>query len=645
MIWLNEAQHYLGARQGLGEQIAATLRTRLADRERAPILVVGTLWPEYARTFTALPQPGQPDPHSQARALLAGCRLELPDHFDTAAITSATHLAASGDQQLSQALQQARDGRLAQFLAGAAELLHRYRTASPAAGAVLRAAMDARRLGVGPHLSAQFLAHAAEDYLGDDDFDALADRWFAQVLAETGEAVHGNLAPLRNVRPRPAHRTPAPRTPATSSNNSYRLADYLEQHGRHDRQALCPPASFWEAAHTHLTRPDDLIRLAEQAERRLRNRWAEALYQRAADAGVISAWQHLYELRLVAGDEDGAQASLLRAVQVGSTDAMSRLAQIRLGEGDRTTAEAYIRQAANAGSVFALRQLAALQEDAGAYQEAEVIYRRAAGDGDIIATEQLVELLERTGQPDAAEQVASQAATAGDPDLLTRLALIRQKTGDHQGARTLARQAAEDGDRDPLLRLAYACNASGDRAGAESLAQESAAAGSIDALAWLAAARLHTGEIQEAERLYQQLLLTPQGHDAALQGLATLNEMRGDRQRAEDFAWRAADRGNIYALCELAHMREGTGNLEGAEDLYRRCIDAGHDHPVIYLVELLERAGRHDEATALASETADAGDGYALVNLAEIRQSTAAEEYSPVLQHEPATDGVLPTST
>ncbi|MFI8301460.1 hypothetical protein ACIGCZ_36745 [Streptomyces nigra] len=42
----------------------------------------------------------------------------------------------------------------------------------------------------------------------------------------------------------------------------FRLADYLEQHGRTTRRHLCPDSSFWHAAATHLTQPNDLDNLA-----------------------------------------------------------------------------------------------------------------------------------------------------------------------------------------------------------------------------------------------------------------------------------------------------------------------------------------------------------------------------------------------
>ncbi|MGW1675571.1 hypothetical protein [Streptomyces sp. NPDC002324] len=85
VVWLNEAQHYLGDRVA-GERIAAAVHRLLVDEERGPVLVLGTLWPEYAAKYTALPTPGEQDPYSRVRELLAGRTLAVPDAFDTAAL-------------------------------------------------------------------------------------------------------------------------------------------------------------------------------------------------------------------------------------------------------------------------------------------------------------------------------------------------------------------------------------------------------------------------------------------------------------------------------------------------------------------------------------------------------------------------------
>ena len=79
-MWLNEAQRYLGTADGAGERVAAGLRALLRDRDRGPVLVLATLWPEFWDELTARP-PGGADPHAQARELLAGHDIPVPAAF------------------------------------------------------------------------------------------------------------------------------------------------------------------------------------------------------------------------------------------------------------------------------------------------------------------------------------------------------------------------------------------------------------------------------------------------------------------------------------------------------------------------------------------------------------------------------------
>lgn len=52
VVWLNEAQHYFGNPR-VGQQIAAAIHTLLVEPEHQPILILGTLWPDYVAQFTA----------------------------------------------------------------------------------------------------------------------------------------------------------------------------------------------------------------------------------------------------------------------------------------------------------------------------------------------------------------------------------------------------------------------------------------------------------------------------------------------------------------------------------------------------------------------------------------------------------------
>ncbi|WP_406500204.1 helix-turn-helix domain-containing protein [Streptomyces sp. NBC_00846] len=559
VVWLNEAQHYLGDRK-FGERIAAAVRQLLLDEERGPVLVLGTLWPEYAHDYTAPPTPGEDDPYSLVRELMAGHTVSVPGTFDAAALATATALAKQGDTLLADALTRNRNAsRITQDLAGAPELLRRYEQPRQAASrALLEAAMDARRLGTGLHLPQAFLTDAAPDYLSDHDYDQLTDDWAEQAYAELAEQVHGKQAPLRRTTRRPSRRPPTPTTDAGTTlppptGPVFLLADYLEQHGRTTRRSLCPPASFWYAAHTHLTHPDDLNNLAQAAKNRHRLQWSHHLLQRAANHGNSGALTRLAGMREEAGDRDSAETLYRQAADHGNSGAVVNLIGMWEKTGDQDGAETLAQQAANRGDIFALTALAAMREEAGDRDGAETLARQAADHGNTFALENLAGMRELAGDRDGAETLYRQAADHGNSGALVSLAEMREEAGDQDGAETLAQQAANHGNTAAWPLLAEMREEAGDQDGAETLARQAADHGDGYALVNLAAMREEAGDRDGAETLYRQA--ADHGNTRALVGLAGMREEAGDRDGAETLARQAADHGNTDALPHLAEMR------------------------------------------------------------------------------------------
>ncbi|MEW1639303.1 helix-turn-helix domain-containing protein [Streptomyces sp. NPDC093801] len=629
VVWLNEAQDYLGDREA-GERIAAALHDLLTSDERGPVLVLGTLWPEYAAQYAAMPSPDRQDPHSRARELLSGRTLTVPDAFDAQALTTAAALARDGDQLLTDALTRAgASGRVAQDLAGAPELLHRYERATPAARALLEAAMDARRLGVGLHLAQAFLTDAAADYLTDTDYDQLTEDWSQRAFAELAEPVHGKQAPLRSTTTRPQQRPPTPSPPAHTTHPAtagpmLRLADYLEQHGRTTRRPLCPPDSFWHAALTRLTRPDDLSNLTEAAHTRHRLQWAHHLRHRAANCGDPGALARLAEMREETGDREGAESFARQAADHGDPGALARLAMLRERAGDGEGAQRLYRQAADRGDSYAPAQLAMLRERAGDGEGAESLYRQDASRGSAYAQDRLAELRERAGDREGAESLYRQAADRGNPYALARLAELRQRAGDREGAESFARQAADRGDSYPLVCLAELRQRAGDREGAESLYRHAADRGDPLALVCLAELRERAGDREGAESLYRQA--ADRGDSYPLLCLAEMREEVGDGEGAESFARQASDRGDPGALARLAEMREEAGDHEGAESLYRQAADRGNPGALARLAEIQEEAGDHEGAEGFALQASDHGEFRALARLALRREVAGGRE-------------------
>jgi hypothetical protein len=468
VVWLNEAQHYLlTPNTTLGERVAAGLRELLRTPARGPVLVLGTIWPEYWATLTATPSPGIPDPHAHARALLTGTAIEVPDIFTGPDLAALDEQAAT-DPRLVEARDHAEEGQITQYLAGGPALLERYTTAPPAAKAVITAAMDARRLGHSLPLPRSLFAHAAFGYLTTQQADDLDNdgRWFETALTYASQPCRGARGPLTPIRSHPTD--PLLRAVAGQDEMRYRLADYLEQHARTIRRFTAPPAAFWDAA-CHAATNDDVCALADAARNRGRYRHAAVLYQQAADAGDRSALVRLARLQEDIGDQAGAEAFARQALDAGDASALLALARSRERARDLASAEALYQQAADAGHSDALIHLARLQD----------------WDED----------------PAGAEALALQIAEAGHPDALTELGMVREEAFDLAGAEPLYQQAADAGDPDALVHLARLREEAGDTAGAEALAHQAADAGYPFALSQVARLREQAGDRAGAEAI------------------------------------------------------------------------------------------------------------------------------------------------
>ena len=304
VVWLNEAQDYLGAADNaLGEQVAAGLRALLRDPARAPVLVLATLWPQFWDALTARPEDGT-DLHPQARELLAGRDIAVPLVFTAEQME---RLSREKDPRLLLAAEEAQAGQAIQFLAGAKELLARYRNAPPAAAALINVAMDARRLGMGIDLPQDFLEAAAPGYLTGAEWDAQSEDWLKQAWAYTAVRCKGVPGPLTQIRRRPVRSRgrrnsshnrdePAAEQAGIPETQLYRLADFLDQHGRRLRKGLLPPPDFWAAAAAWAS-PRDQAALGFAAHERGLYRDAAQLYKNAAARGNQSAVLYLSKPR------------------------------------------------------------------------------------------------------------------------------------------------------------------------------------------------------------------------------------------------------------------------------------------------------------------------------------------------------------
>ncbi|MGK5683754.1 hypothetical protein [Actinoplanes sp. URMC 104] len=577
VVWLNEAQQYLLTVDPLeGEAVAAGLRTLLADASRSPVLVLATMWPHYWSTLTTRPDPNRPDPYAQARELLAGADIAVPDSFSAGDLRNLQSVAAH-DPRLQHAARYAQDGRVTQHLAGVPELLARYRNAQPAAKAIIEVAVDARRLGHLVDIPHALLETAAPGYLSDFDWHQLGEDWLRQALTYTARPCHGVPGPLTPVRRRPDD--------APSDGPRYRLADYLDQTGRAERAGRFPPAAFWNAAVTAITDARLLYDLGRQAEYRGRYHRAAQLYWHAGRRGSVQAHLDLAVLLRRAGEARAAEVLYRRLAEGGHLGALWPLAEMLQEAGDAAGAEAHYRELADRGNLSGLWALAGMRQKTGDTAAAEAIYREAADRGNTGALMEIAAMRVQMGDVAGAEAVCREAADRGDIGPLVELGQMRERAGDEDGARALYRQAAESRARGASVRSAGAMGAVNrsavDNGGAGAQTQPSGTpkagggsvkdeahyrravdGGNVVALLHLAGLRERAGDMAGAEAIY--LRAAEHGNVAALMGLAGLKERAGDLAEAEALCGRAADHGTAVALTELAAMRERAGDTFGA---------------------------------------------------------------------------------
>ena len=470
VVWLNDSQHYL-LDPDRAEQVASGLRDLLNDARRGPVLVVGSIWHEDWATLSTVPAPGQwtserhPDPFGQARQLVGDNGIIVPETFTGDDLKAARDFA--DDPRLADALRHAEQGHITQYLAGVPALLKRYRTAYPAAKALIEAAMDVLRTVPGLRLTRDLLEGAAEGYLTGVQFDLLDEAWFEAALASLAAPQRGTRGPLTPIRPR--HRQPAPARP------SYRLAPYLQHHGRVSRRTTRVPAALWEALLHYQGAPAAfLYYLGDRAEDHGLLRTAARFYAAAADAGDAKATPTMAFLLEIAGRTDEAILWWRRAGDGndhGGTIA-EYVARLLESQGRAEEALHYWKRSADLGNPDALekagRRLAELghlddavrwwqraadlasddQDMAACYsanaaellvrdnrlEEALTWWLRAVGTGSFMGQLAAVpQELHETGQADAAAQrLRAHAADATHPDATIAECLrLLQDASDH----------------------------------------------------------------------------------------------------------------------------------------------------------------------------------------------------------------------
>ncbi|WP_152627917.1 hypothetical protein [Streptacidiphilus neutrinimicus] len=498
VLWLDNAHQLFFEPEG--EQAAATVQSLL--EENGPIAVIATIWPEEYRALTAHPAPraGQdelkprPDPHGRARDLLGSSALiTVPDAFTEPQMGDLRRLA-----RVDPALEMALDwvsapSEVTQTLAAGPELLDRWvHATNPYGGAVLTAAIDARRLGVRSMLPAEFLRGAAPVYLVGKHRINPPEDWFDQALAYGLEEVKDVAGALQLV----------PRTDGMGAQPGvFDLADYLQERAASQRRGDVPADPFWRAALDHLDNGADLDRMGTQAFNKSRFRWAERLCLRAAELGhapAVESLCHLYTetghillaatrdrlLDLARGADDGGYSLWY----VGSTLA-SIATEPESEPGLAAVAGAVLIEAFEAGSMDAVHAFKELCRDQGV--DASAFVRQAEQKR---AAEQPREALSR-------EVAVLRAAAGGDADSVAAFEHLVADRG--QSFRALVRYGATDQSL-VILGLSLRMRKAGGQDAFEVLLRAVADTGAWHAVSGLASYLYQTDRDDEADEVLTQ---------------------------------------------------------------------------------------------------------------------------------------------
>ena len=632
VVWLNEAQLYLETSDDIGERVAAGLRGLLRDPGRRPVLVVATLWPRHWDTLTTR---AEPDRHAQARELLSGHNIEVPERFSAGAL-SALARAASTDPRLADAAAHAANGQITQYLAGAPILLDRYQHSPPAARALIQVAMDARRLGCGPYLPLALLEAAAPGYLTDTEWDQLDDDWLDQALTSTAEPRNGIPGPLTRIRPRDPGPHPGGAAPGAGHDGAplYRLADYLDQHGRRHRHALIPPRSFWTAAPG--AQPADLTALGVAAHDRGLLRAAAQLYKHACHRDATAAVCLVRVLHQCGpADHRAAQWAAGHAALDDPRGAADLLGALReAGAQDQVTALLARDPAGHAAlddPRGAADLLGALREAGAQDQVTALLARDPAGHAALDDPYRVADLLSALREAGAQDQFTALADRAAGHAALDK----------PRGAADLLSALREAGAQDQVTALA-------DRAAGHAALDDPYRVADL------------LGRLREAgaqDQVTALLARDPAGHavlDNPVRVAVLLRRLReaGAQDQvtallARDPAGHAAldDPGRVAVL--LRRLREA-----GAQDQFTALADraAGHaalDKPrgAAVLLGALREAGAQDQVTALADRAA----GHAALDkpygvadlLSALREAGAQDQVTALLARDPAGHAVL----
>ncbi|KOX06665.1 hypothetical protein ADK66_22355 [Micromonospora sp. NRRL B-16802] len=628
VIWLDEAQRYFNSPHG--EAAAVAVMEML--RSNAPVVVIGTLWPQYWQRFTTQPEPGDADPHHEARTLLArAVRIDVPPTFLPVDVDLAR---SRSDPRLRDAIATAgSSNRITQALAAGPDLIAAYQDADPYAQALMLAAADARAAGRAAPLSAAMLEHAAAGYL-DEQQRARTAPWFAAAIAYVTRMVKGVIAPLTPVRSQPDLGEP----------DGYVLADYLLQHLRPEQDMYPLPPQLWAVLLADPGPLEDQLRLAREAEERHLYRDVVTLCASPANQGSPGAAMAIGVLLSRLDRHDESDPWVRRAAELGHEGAIQSLAQRYVWDAtsgqavheDPTDAERHLRQLVeNPNDLDALVRLVYLLTDSARSDEARALLTERAEQGNPPALVVLANLLYEQDQQGDLEPLLHEQTAKGSPIAAILLAGLMNELGRAEESQTLRSTIVHKIPADALEHCVELLIEGDQWCGADGLLRHAAENGHAWAMQRLAGLLIEDGiEFDDDPELFEEgesLLrrAADAGDRYANVLLPSMLNRLGKTEDAADVLQQRAATDDQEILLDVASQLMHLGHHDEANEVLRRLTAAGKPQAPVRVAYLLRQAGQPEQAEALLRQTA-AEDLHVLVELArmlaETRRTAEAEQ-------------------
>ncbi|RSN34670.1 hypothetical protein DL990_13620 [Amycolatopsis sp. WAC 01416] len=625
VLWLNELQAFLGPNgTGLSLDVLRDLfavpgeRDGGKRRQRQPLVVVATLWPEKLRDTTTAGEQV-----SDNRDLLVTSNQwvrwhDVPRDFSRRERDKARALAAS-DGRLRAALDNPDRIGFAQTLAGGHELLQHYLTVPNYMDQlVLDAAGDARRLGHTSPLSLPMLrAIATALWREERGQTSPPSGWFDTAIAHASQPLRSTrgvqaLIPLDN----------ADLHNAEAEEVTYELADYLEHYLRYDRRTHTVTDAVWDALRQHATRTVDIVNLARGAINRGHFQHGEALYRAAGTPEALLEFARWRAAR--PGQEQEAERIYREAIATGHPDALvafARWLESHPGREDET--EQVYREAIAAGVPAARIEFAWwLREQMDREDETELVYWDAVAAGDPSALLAFASWLElQPGREVETEHFYRGAVAAGLPDARTAFAVwLASQPGREGETEQVYRDAIVA--RDLMAQMAFISWMSEQPCredDTERAYQDGIAAGYLGVLLafamWLAK---QPGRDVEIEGVFRDAIAT--GHRHAFSSFVFwLGEQPGRDDDIESVYRDYIASGDPEAYTSFAGwLAKQPDRKEETERAYQDAIATGDPDAYTEFAEwLAEQPGREDDTERVYRDHIATGHPYALTAFAE----------------------------